>query len=82
MPIVLKSGCLNRLEPSGPVKACNGIALPLVCPRILYDEVSHPCIMTSNIKILYISMLTNLDGIRERERFRVNDSMLLTYLFL
>ena len=28
MPIVLKSGSLNLLEPSGPLKACNGIALP------------------------------------------------------
>ena len=27
MPIVLKSGNLNLLEPSGPVQACNGIAL-------------------------------------------------------
>jgi hypothetical protein len=26
--IVLKSGNLNHLEPSGPVKACNWIALP------------------------------------------------------
>jgi hypothetical protein len=26
VPIVLKSGSLNFLEPSGPVKACNGIA--------------------------------------------------------
>jgi len=25
----LKSGSLNFLEPSGPVQACNGIALPL-----------------------------------------------------
>ena len=29
MPTVLKSGSLNLLEPSGPVQACNGIALPL-----------------------------------------------------
>jgi hypothetical protein len=29
VPIVLKSGSLRLLEPSGPVKACNGIALPL-----------------------------------------------------
>jgi hypothetical protein len=29
VPIVLKSGSLNLLEPSRPVKACNGIALPL-----------------------------------------------------
>jgi hypothetical protein len=27
VPIVLKSGSLNLLETSGPVKACNGIAL-------------------------------------------------------
>jgi hypothetical protein len=27
VPIVLKSGSLNLLEPSGPVKACNGMAL-------------------------------------------------------
>ena len=30
--IVLKSGSLNLLEPSGPVQACNGIALPLPLP--------------------------------------------------
>ena len=29
MPIVLKSGSLNLLEPSGPVQACTGIALLL-----------------------------------------------------
>ena len=28
MPTVLKSGSLNLLEPSGPVQACNGNALP------------------------------------------------------
>jgi len=28
VPIVLKSGSLNLLEPSGPVQVCNGIALP------------------------------------------------------
>jgi hypothetical protein len=27
MPIVLKSASLDLLEPSGPVQACNGIAL-------------------------------------------------------
>ena len=32
MPIVLKSESLDLLEPSGPVKACNGIALPLPLP--------------------------------------------------
>jgi hypothetical protein len=28
VPTVLKSGSLNLLEPSGPVQACNGFALP------------------------------------------------------
>jgi hypothetical protein len=32
--IVLKSGSLNLLEPSGLVKACNGIALPLNLGRM------------------------------------------------
>jgi hypothetical protein len=30
VPIVLKSGSLNLLEPSGPVQACNGTALPFI----------------------------------------------------
>jgi hypothetical protein len=30
VPIVLKSGSLNLLEPSGPLQACNEIALPLL----------------------------------------------------
>ena len=30
VPIVLKSGSLILLEPSGPVQACNGSALPLL----------------------------------------------------
>jgi len=29
VPIVLKYGSLSLLEPSGPVQACNGTALPL-----------------------------------------------------
>jgi hypothetical protein len=29
VPIVLQSGSFILLEPSGPVQACNGIALPL-----------------------------------------------------
>jgi hypothetical protein len=33
VPIVLKSGSLNLLEPSGPVKACNGIAFFKTCIR-------------------------------------------------
>jgi len=35
VPIVLKSGSLKLLEPSGLVQACNGIALPLYLEHIL-----------------------------------------------
>jgi hypothetical protein len=35
VPIVLKSGSLSLLEPSRPVKACNGIALPLPYKTVL-----------------------------------------------
>jgi hypothetical protein len=35
--IVLKSGSLNLLEPSGPVKACNGIDLPFYSMCIDYS---------------------------------------------
>jgi hypothetical protein len=30
VPIVLKSGNLNLLEPSGPLQDCNGIDFPLL----------------------------------------------------
>jgi len=30
VPNVFKSGNLNLMEPSGPVQACNGIALPFI----------------------------------------------------
>jgi hypothetical protein len=36
VPIVLKSGSLNLLEPSGPVKACDGVAFIYTVP--LDDE--------------------------------------------
>jgi hypothetical protein len=36
VPIVLKFGSLNLLEPSGPVKAYNGIALPFCICSLIY----------------------------------------------
>jgi hypothetical protein len=37
--IVLKSGILNLLETTGPVKACNGITLPHNQAVCIFDEV-------------------------------------------
>jgi hypothetical protein len=38
VPIVMKSGSLNRVEPSGPVQACNGIAFNFY--RIILQSVA------------------------------------------
>jgi hypothetical protein len=45
--IVLKSGSLSLLEPSGPVKACNGIALSL---PLLKRAVCLLCIYLQKVK--------------------------------
>jgi hypothetical protein len=38
VPIVLKSGSLNLLEPIRPPQACNGIALPLpLMGKMIWD---------------------------------------------
>jgi hypothetical protein len=37
--IVLKSGSLKLLEPSGPVQACNGIAAPFHIFMLVSDHV-------------------------------------------
>jgi hypothetical protein len=48
VPIVLKSGSLNLLEPSGPVQACNGDCftfLPtytVIYTILMYDSVHSP----------------------------------------
>ena len=42
MPIVLKSGSLNLLEPSGPVQVCDGIALPFTLDVGIIVECVRP----------------------------------------
>jgi hypothetical protein len=47
MPIVLKSECLNLLEPSGPVQICNGIALPFTPMYHVYSyHLSNAWVVT------------------------------------
>jgi len=62
--IVLKSGSLNFLEPSGPVQACNEIALPY--PTIVYKfrppkAVIRP-IFTNSLWI-QVHMVQNVNGL-------------------
>jgi len=58
VPIVLKSGSLNLLEPLGPVQACNGITLPLLlCILIVYFSI--PCyFLLSFPQFLVVSWFT------------------------
>jgi hypothetical protein len=71
VPIVLKSGNLNLLEPSGPVQACKGIALSLpyyflLVPVIAVEVVSLGVISTVQRLILifrisdYVRTLNNI----------------------
>ena len=55
LPSVLKSGSLNILEPSGPLQACNGIALPLLHltrKRYYYTFLIH--LLTLRLLMSYI----------------------------
>jgi hypothetical protein len=39
VPIILKCGSLNLLEPSGPVKVCNGNALPcFTIGKVIFEK--------------------------------------------
>ena len=47
LAVVMKSGNLNFLEPSGPLQACNGTALPLLLPsyhvhKFIYKIKKNP----------------------------------------
>ena len=51
VPIVLKSGRIKLLEPSGPVQACNWIALPLPDVRLranLIKLINHSVLPTAD----------------------------------
>ena len=56
MPTVLTSGSLNLLEPSGPVQACNEIALPLSLPLTL--TLTLPLPLPLPLPYYLISLLT------------------------
>ena len=49
MPIVLKSGSLNLLEPSGTVKGCNGIDLHLQGSSELITDYGSQTAMVADV---------------------------------
>jgi hypothetical protein len=50
VPVVLISGSLNLLEPSGPVKTRNGIALPVLYTHI---HLTSPLVLESNLLLRF-----------------------------
>ena len=48
--VVMKSGNLNFLEPSGPLQACNGTALPLPLLCILYRSLLLVCNLDTTMR--------------------------------
>jgi hypothetical protein len=41
-----KSGSLSLLEPSGPVQACNGIAVPFTFSQEFHNSLQHVCLLS------------------------------------
>jgi hypothetical protein len=61
VPIALKSGGLNLLEPSGPVQVCNGIALPLLYSGLARRVALHKFIVVSLETVASIFRLGNYE---------------------
>jgi hypothetical protein len=66
VPIVLKSGSLKLLEPSGPVQASNGIALLPPLPVHIF-HVYFPMWVKIGIRNLHI-MILSINEFRENRR--------------
>jgi hypothetical protein len=69
VPIVLKCGSLNLLEPSGPLQACNGIALPL--RFLLFTGKKSIVTLTNGARGGAVDSGTALQAERSRVRFRM-----------
>jgi len=46
VPIDLKSESINLLEPSGPVQAFNGIAVPFTFSQEFHKSLHHVCLLS------------------------------------
>jgi hypothetical protein len=62
VPIVLKSGSLNLLEPSGPVQACNGIVLPFLISHLIIGLVSGPILSLLECRKIVTSQTRESQG--------------------
>jgi hypothetical protein len=54
VPVVLKSGNLNLLEPAGPVQVCNGISLPSLFFKVVQQMLTS---FSSSYLGMYLSFI-------------------------
>jgi hypothetical protein len=66
VPIVLKSGSINLLESSGPLQACNGIALPSPFTHFC-QRLSQPQGHSAARRIMSMKNSSNTIGNRTRD---------------
>ena len=65
MPIVLKSGSLSLLEPSGPVQACTGTALSfnycgnLVTAEVMLENIERFRNLPCFINVIYDELMNS-----------------------
>jgi hypothetical protein len=65
----MKSGSLNFLEPSGPVKVCNGMALPYHLEHLRKEIFFFP--------LIFLEVIEKEKEERERKRKRERSCMLI-----
>ena len=64
MPIILKSGSLNLLEPSGPVQACNGFAFPLPLPLVKSVDLQS-CWCCATYSVIYFDVMMSVSKMKK-----------------
>jgi hypothetical protein len=77
--VVTKSGNLKFLEPSGPLRACNGTALPLSFYFLIYPRYLYRCVTSKSI----VAHLTVAHNARlQRYNFALISSLRLSIDFI
>ena len=71
--VVTKSGNLNFLEPSGPVQACNGTALPLPLNAQL-NPICHLLALLGAHNILHVSKI----GVKYNHNSKYNTKIFIS----